>query len=114
MANSRGELLSSRDEELAMLLMKRLTAHGRGKIASLLAAWIDYSATRSNLPESRIQRIPLIARQLLRGRYHRFSHGLGSAFRDLRKPPPVWFQVKTARNNLRATNCPPATVEKKV
>jgi glycosyltransferase involved in cell wall biosynthesis len=108
------ELLSSRDEELAMLLMKRLTAHGRGKIASLLAAWIDYSATRSNLPESRIQRIPLIARQLLRGRYHRFSHGLGSAFRDLRKPPPVWFQVKTARNNLRATNCPPATVEKKV
>ena len=108
------ELLFSRDEELAGLLTKQLTAHGQGKIASLLAAWIDYCSARSNLPESRIQRIPLIARELLRGRYHRFSHGLGSAFRDLRKPPPVWFHVKAARSNLRPTNCPPATVEKKV
>ena len=108
------ELLFSRDEELAGLLTKQLTAHGQGKIASLLAAWIDYCSARSNLPESRIQRIPLIARELLRGRYHRFSHGLGSAFRDLRKPPPVWFHVKAARSSLRATNCPPATVEKKV
>lgn len=109
MANSRGELPLFRDEELAVLLVKRLAAHGQGRMASLVRAWLDYSSARSNLPESRIQRIPLIARQLLRGRYHRFSHGLGSAFRDLRKPPPVWFQVKATRSNL-----PPATVEKKV
>jgi len=95
LANNRGELPSFRDEELAVLLVKRLAAHGQGRMASLLRAWLDYSSARSNLPESRIQRIPPIARQLLRGRYHRFSHGFGSAFRDLRKPPPVWFRIKS-------------------
>jgi hypothetical protein len=95
LANNRGELPSFRDEELAVLLVKRLAVHGQGRMASLLRAWLDYSSARSNLPESRIQRIPPIARQLVRGRYHRFSHGFGSAFRDLRKPPPVWFRIKS-------------------
>ena len=74
------------DEELAVLLVKRLAAHGQRKTASLLRAWLDYSCARSNLSERRIRRIPLIVQQLLRGGYHRFGHGFGSALRDLRKP----------------------------
>jgi O-antigen biosynthesis protein len=112
LANSRGELPLFRDEELAVLLVKRLAAHGHGRMASLLRAWLDYSSARSNLPESRILRIPPIVRELLRGSYHRFSHGFGSAFRDLRKPPPVWFRVKAARNNLCASNRSLATEKK--
>jgi hypothetical protein len=96
LAHNRGELPLFRDQELTVLLEKRLAAHGQGRLASLLRAWLDYSSARSDLPEGRIQRIPPIARQLLRGRYHRFSHGFGSAFRDLRKPSPVWFRVKSS------------------
>jgi glycosyltransferase involved in cell wall biosynthesis len=111
LANDRDELPLFGDEELAALLVKRLAAHSQGGMASLLRAWLDYSSARSNLPEGRIQRIPLIAQQLLKGGYHRFSHGFGSAFRDLRKPPPVWFRLKSS--NLRATNRSPAIVAKK-
>jgi hypothetical protein len=77
------------DEELAVLLVKRLAAHGQRKTASLLRAWLDYSSARSRLPEHRIRRIPLIAQQLLRGGYHRFAHGFGSVLRDLRKPAAI-------------------------
>jgi glycosyltransferase involved in cell wall biosynthesis/GT2 family glycosyltransferase len=50
-------------------------------------AWQDYRSTRSNLPERRLKRLPGIIHLLVRGRYHRFAHGLGSALRDLRRPP---------------------------
>jgi len=75
------------DQELLLLIGKRMAARGQQKIGSVLDAWLDYSSTRSHLPEHRLERIPSIARQLVRGRYHRFAHGFGSAIRDLLKPP---------------------------
>ena len=92
LANNSGELPSFSDEELTALLVKRLAAHGHRRAASLLRAWLDYSSARSSLPAGRLQRIPLIARQLLRGGYHRFGHGFGSALRDLRRPALVGYR----------------------
>ena len=75
------------DEELLLLIGKRIAGRGQQKIGSVLNAWLDYSTTRSHLPEHRLERIPYIARQLVRGRYHRFAHGFGSAIRDLVRKP---------------------------
>ena len=113
LANNRGDLPLFRDEDLAVLLVKRLATHGQDRMASLLRAWLDYSSVRSNLPEGRIQRIPLIAQQLLRGRYHRFSHGFGSALRDLRKPPPIWSRLEAARTTSAQQIAPLLSLRKK-
>jgi glycosyltransferase involved in cell wall biosynthesis len=69
------------------LIVKQMSESGQQKIASLLNAWLDYSSMRSNLPQHRFERILHITRQLVRGRYHRFAHGFGSALRDLRRRP---------------------------
>jgi hypothetical protein len=87
LSDKSGGLSLLSDEELALLLVKRRAAHRHDRMASLLSAWLDYSSARAKLPARRLERIPLIARQLLKGRYHRFSHGFGSALRDLRKLP---------------------------
>jgi hypothetical protein len=69
------------------LIVKQMSESGQRKIASLLKAWLEYSSMRSNLPQRRFERILHITRQLVRGRYHRFAHGFGSALRDLRRAP---------------------------
>jgi len=86
LANSNGTLPSFSDEQLTVLLEKRLAAHGNRRLSAVLRAWLEYGSARRSLPPGRLQRIPLIARQLFRGRYHRFGHGFGSALRDLRRP----------------------------
>ena len=73
------------DDELLRIVQERLTASGHEKMVSFLSAWLDYSSARSNMPRRRSDRIPSIVRQLMRGRYHRFAHGFGSALRDLCK-----------------------------
>jgi glycosyltransferase involved in cell wall biosynthesis len=75
------------NEALVLSLIRQMPARARRRISSALQAWIEYSSDRSQLPAERFRRIPRIARQLLRGRYHRFAHGIGSALRDLGKPP---------------------------
>ena len=76
------------DEELLRLVRERLNSSGsHRRIAHILNEWIDYSSARMNMPAGRWQRLPYIARQLMKWRYHRFAHGFGSALRDLRKPP---------------------------
>jgi len=75
------------DEELLPLIVKQLAERGHDKLGAVLSAWLDYSSSRANLPPSRYERIPRIAGQLVKGRYHRFAHGFGSALRDLRRPP---------------------------
>jgi O-antigen biosynthesis protein len=76
------------DEELLRLVRERLNSSGsHRRIALFLNEWSDYNTARVNLPAGRWQRLPYIARQLMKRRYHRFAHGFGSALRDLRKPP---------------------------
>jgi O-antigen biosynthesis protein len=58
----------------------------RKRIASMVDGWLEHSRSRAQLPPPGFQRLSQIIRQLLRGRYHRYAHGFGSALRDLRKP----------------------------
>jgi hypothetical protein len=76
------------DEELRRLI-QHAAADGHQPLVSALNAWMDYRSTRSGMPERRLQRVPDIIRLLVRGRYHGFAHGFGSALRDLRRPPKV-------------------------
>jgi hypothetical protein len=74
------------DESLLVPTLREMPERARKPIARALDAWLDYSSARSHLPTSRFKRASQIARQLLKGHYHRFAHGFGSALRDLRKP----------------------------
>jgi O-antigen biosynthesis protein len=87
---SRGDSVAG--HEGAMLLTINQMPRGvRKKMASILDGWLEYSAARAQLPPFGLHRISHIARLLMRGHYHRYAHGFGSALRDLRKPsPPRW------------------------
>jgi hypothetical protein len=75
------------DHEGALLLaMNQMPKRARRKIASIVDGWLEYSVARSQLPSGGFRRIAHIARHLVRGHYHRYAHGFGSALRDLRKP----------------------------
>lgn len=76
------------DAELRRLI-HRAAADGHQPLAAALNVWLDYRSIRSNLPQRRLQRLPGIIHLLLRGCYHRFAHGFGSALRDLRRPAKV-------------------------
>ncbi|MFZ1119174.1 MAG: glycosyltransferase [Candidatus Binataceae bacterium] len=78
-------LLSEAD--LLGIVRQRLMMGGNRRIASFLNEWTDYNAVRANLPQRRLQRLSPVVRELFRGNYHRFAHGFGSAFRDLRRAP---------------------------
>jgi O-antigen biosynthesis protein len=82
-----GNETSLLDDKAILSIVKEMPAQARKRFISALEAWLEYSSARSHLPARRLQRLPRIARQLLRGRYHRFAHGFGSALRDLRKAP---------------------------
>lgn len=45
--------------------------------------WAHHLAARTGLPPRRLSRLPTITRELISGRYHRFSNGIVSAARDL-------------------------------
>ena len=45
--------------------------------------WEGHMAVRTDLPQQRLYRLPWVARELLSGRYHRFSNGIISVIRDL-------------------------------
>ncbi|MBV8055123.1 MAG: glycosyltransferase, partial [Deltaproteobacteria bacterium] len=74
------------DEGALLRAVNQMSARSRKKIALMLDGWLEYSAARARLPPPGFQRISHIARQLVRGHYHRYGHGFGSALRDLRKP----------------------------
>ena len=77
------------DEGALLLALNRMPRRARQRIASTLDGWLEYSSARARLPALGLSRIPLIARHLIRGHYHRYAHGFGSALRDLRKPSVV-------------------------
>lgn len=77
------------DEQLLEMTQERLVARGFDRIAELMDAWTEYSAARANMPLETRDRIRHVLRQLKKGNYHRFAHGLGSALRDIRKPPRI-------------------------
>ena len=93
-ANSRkGDRVSLLADEGALLLaVHQMPARSRKKLALMLDGWLEYSLARSQLPPPGFQRISHIARQLVRGYYHRYGHGIGSALRDLRKPATPGLQ----------------------
>jgi glycosyltransferase involved in cell wall biosynthesis len=74
------------DDGALLLAADQMPARPSQKIALMLDGWLEYSAARARLPPPGFQRISHIARQLMRGHYHRYGHGFGSALRDLRKP----------------------------
>jgi len=74
------------DEGALLLVVNQMPKRARKKIASMIDGWLEYSSARSQLPARGLQRISRITRQLVRGHYHRYAHGFGSALRDLRKP----------------------------
>jgi glycosyltransferase involved in cell wall biosynthesis len=81
----------SEDELFRMtvrMYQARLAANSGDKIALLLNAWLEFAHARSNMPVHRLSRMVNIGRQLMKGRYHRFAHGFGSALRDLRNGGP--------------------------
>jgi glycosyltransferase involved in cell wall biosynthesis len=45
--------------------------------------WARHLSTRVDLPPRRLSRLPSITRELITGRYHRFSNGIVSAVRDI-------------------------------
>jgi O-antigen biosynthesis protein len=74
------------DEGALLQAVNQMPARSREKLALVLDGWLEYSSARAQLPPPGFQRISHIARQLVRGHYHRYAHGLGSALRDLYKP----------------------------
>jgi glycosyltransferase involved in cell wall biosynthesis len=74
------------DEGALLLALDHMPVRSREKLALMLDGWLEYASARSQLPPPGFRRIAHIARQLVRGHYHRYGHGLGSALRDLRKP----------------------------
>jgi glycosyltransferase involved in cell wall biosynthesis len=82
------------DESVLLPILNRMPKRARKKILSLLEGWLEYSSARSRLPAHSLQRLSHIARQLIRGHYHRYAHGLGSALRDLRRPSNVGSQME--------------------
>lgn len=50
---------------------------------SEIQAWAHHLSVRTGLPPRRLSRLPSITRELISGRYHRFSNGIVSAARDL-------------------------------
>jgi glycosyltransferase involved in cell wall biosynthesis len=77
------------DEGALLSALNRMPRRARRKITSTLNGWLEYSSARAELPPLGVQRISQIVRQLVRGHYHRYGHGFGSALRDLRKRSQV-------------------------
>lgn len=50
---------------------------------ALLQTRLRHFSVRRSLPEVRVSRIPIVMRELVRGAYHRHSHGLTSVAKDL-------------------------------
>jgi len=70
-------------------LRDRMLEEGDRRLARMLDDWLNYQERRSTLPTQRLKRIPAVMSLLLTGRYHRFGHGIGTAFRDIRKRQPA-------------------------
>jgi O-antigen biosynthesis protein len=87
--HSSGNGHGSLDDEELRRLIRHAAADGHQPLVFALNAWMDYRSTRSSMPARRVKRLPGIIHLLVRGRYHRFAHGFGSALRDLRRPPRV-------------------------
>lgn len=86
-ARKKRETLLLENEALVLKLIRQMPDRAREHLSSALERWVEYSAVRSQLPPRRVSRVPLIVRQLLKGNYHLFAHGIGSALRDLGKSP---------------------------
>lgn len=70
-------------------LAANFAALGNRKFGAIVERWDNYQLARAHLPANRMRRIPRIVGILLKGDYHRYAHGLGSAIRDLRKAPKL-------------------------
>lgn len=80
--------VAARMEELACRLGTFDQEPGMAERVNDVRGKLQHSRVRASLPASRLRRIPAIARELLSGRYHRFSAGFASGVADLLEPPP--------------------------
>lgn len=82
-------------------LIERLESNAAARCSlnqEIRASAIGHCRTRWNLPASRIARIPIVLRETLSGRYHRFSCGFGAALKDL-----IFIENEQAVNNVPAS-----------
>jgi glycosyltransferase involved in cell wall biosynthesis len=83
---SGGDAPLSDDDSLRMV-RELATGSSHRKLAALLDGWLEYRAARSRMSTRTMKRLPVVVHLLMTGQYHRYAHGIGSALRDLRKPP---------------------------
>jgi glycosyltransferase involved in cell wall biosynthesis len=86
------EALARANPYAEMLLITRAVQHrlverqadfDSSKVRAGLEARIAHVSARSELPDGRLPRAPCVFRELLTGRYHRYSRGFSSAAKDL-------------------------------
>ena len=66
---------------------ERVGSDGHSRAREQLTAAIGHLRTRASLPARRRARLGNVARELVSGRYHRFSSGSSSVLADLSRPP---------------------------
>jgi glycosyltransferase involved in cell wall biosynthesis len=72
-------------------VIERLTRHlserddypNRARVLEMLNARLEHLRARSSMPSRKASRLPVVLRELLARRYHRFSKGMSSAVKDL-------------------------------
>jgi hypothetical protein len=81
-------LISEELREMSDILRTRARQHpGARRAANHLEARISHHDARKSMPSARLARLPVLLRELVSLRYHRYSHGNLSAVRDLVKKP---------------------------
>lgn len=81
-ANAYQELIDT-GTEVHRRLLERGSAYKTDAARARLADRLTHLGVRSNLPEAALTRCATVIREMLSGRYHRYSHGLSSAAKDL-------------------------------
>lgn len=81
-ANSYRELVDTIQKVKERWLARPAYHRGQETLA-VIDLWLKHIKARTNLPAGVIARLTAVARELLTGRYHRFSSGAASAGKDL-------------------------------
>lgn len=79
----KGRTFNTMVDEAVLARLERETQPEARKAVASLQAKLQHFSVRRNLPEGRLSRVPTVARELIRGSYHRYSHGFTSVAKDL-------------------------------
>jgi len=68
------------------LLCQRFSAEQSKLALSYIDGMIEHCRMRATLPSDKLRRVPVVTRDVLNGRYTRYSYGWGSALSDITYP----------------------------